>query len=78
MEYLGGCQIESLNAIYEQCQYDSCRVHSLLLPACGSEARAVTTSWVYANAGQIPGVRDYVCFRPFILNAFLGGSETCQ
>lgn len=41
----------------------------------------VPTSWVYANADQIPGVLrlgHYVRFRPSILNAFLGGSETCQ
>lgn len=41
----------------------------------------VPTSWVYANADQIPGVLRlgrYVRFRPRTLNQFLGGSEVVQ
>jgi predicted DNA-binding transcriptional regulator AlpA len=41
----------------------------------------VPTSWVYANADQIPGVLRlgrYVRFRPTIINKFLGGSEVVQ
>ena len=41
----------------------------------------VPTSWVYANADQIPGVLRlgrYVRFRPSIINQFLSGSEVVQ
>jgi hypothetical protein len=41
----------------------------------------VPTSWVYANADEIPGVLRlgrYVRFRPTIIKQFLGGSEACQ
>jgi len=41
----------------------------------------VPTSWVYANADQIPGVLrlgHYVRFRPATIHQFLAGSETCQ
>ena len=41
----------------------------------------VPTSWVYANADQVPGVLRlgrYVRFRPTIINQFLGGSEVVQ
>ena len=41
----------------------------------------VPTSWVYANADQIPGVLRlgrYVRFRPRILNVWLSGAEACQ
>ncbi len=41
----------------------------------------VPTSWVYANADQIPGVLRlgrYVRFRPVIITQFLSGSEVVQ
>lgn len=41
----------------------------------------VPTSWVYANADQIPGILrlgHYVRFRPAILQLFLGGSQVAQ
>ena len=41
----------------------------------------VPSSWVYANADQIPGVLRlgrYVRFRPSTINQFLGGSEVVQ
>ena len=41
----------------------------------------VPTSWVYSHADEIPGVLRlgyYVRFRRSIIEAFLGGSETCQ
>lgn len=41
----------------------------------------VPTSWVYANADQIPGVLRlgrYVRFRPAVIKRFLGGSELAQ
>jgi len=41
----------------------------------------VPTSWVYANADQIPGflrLGRYVRFRPSVFNQFIGGSEACQ
>jgi len=41
----------------------------------------VPTSWVYANADEIPGVLRlgrYVRFRPAAIKLFLGGSEACQ
>ena len=41
----------------------------------------VPTSWVYANADQIPGVLRlgrYVRFRPKVIKQFLSGSEACQ
>ena len=41
----------------------------------------VPTSWVYANADEIPGVLRlgrYVRFRPTVIKQFLGGSEACQ
>ncbi|HWR52592.1 MAG TPA: hypothetical protein VN428_15890 [Bryobacteraceae bacterium] len=41
----------------------------------------VPTSWVYANADQLPGVLRlgrYVRFRPTVIKQFLGGSEACQ
>jgi predicted DNA-binding transcriptional regulator AlpA len=41
----------------------------------------VPTSWVYANADQIPGVvrlGRYVRFRPAVIKRFLGGSEVAQ
>ncbi len=46
-----------------------------------AELMKVPTSWVYANADQIPGVLRlgrYVRFRPAIISAFLGGSEVVQ
>jgi hypothetical protein len=41
----------------------------------------VETSWVYANADQIPGVLRlgrYIRFRPTVFALFLNGSEACQ
>lgn len=41
----------------------------------------VPTSWVYANADQIPGVLRLgrcVRFRPVVVQRFLGGSEVAQ
>jgi predicted DNA-binding transcriptional regulator AlpA len=41
----------------------------------------VPTSWIYANADQIPGVLrlgHYVRFRPAAIKRFLGGSEVAQ
>ncbi len=41
----------------------------------------VETSWVYANADQIPGflrLGRYVRFRPTVFAQFLSGSEACQ
>jgi hypothetical protein len=41
----------------------------------------VPTSWVYANAEQIPGflrLGRYVRFRPSVFNKFIGESEACQ
>ena len=41
----------------------------------------VPTSWVYANADQIPGflrLGRYIRFRPSLFNKFIGGSEACQ
>jgi predicted DNA-binding transcriptional regulator AlpA len=41
----------------------------------------VPTSWVYANADDIPGVLRlgrYVRFRPAVIHNFVGGSEVVQ
>jgi hypothetical protein len=41
----------------------------------------VPTSWVYANADQIPGflrLGRYIRFRPSVFNKFIAGSEACQ
>ena len=41
----------------------------------------VPTSWIYANADQIPGVLrlgHYVRFRPAAIKLFLGGSQVAQ
>jgi predicted DNA-binding transcriptional regulator AlpA len=41
----------------------------------------VPTSWVYANADDIPGVLRlgrYVRFRPTVIHNFIGGSEVVQ
>jgi predicted DNA-binding transcriptional regulator AlpA len=41
----------------------------------------VKTSWVYSHADDIPGALRlgyYVRFRRAVIEAFLGGSETCQ
>jgi predicted DNA-binding transcriptional regulator AlpA len=41
----------------------------------------VPTSWVYSHADEIPGVLRlgyYVRFRHSVIQAFVGGSETCQ
>ena len=41
----------------------------------------VPTSWVYANADQLPGVLRlgrYLRFRPTVIKQFLGGSGVAQ
>jgi len=41
----------------------------------------VPTSWVYANADEIPGVLRlgrYIRFRPTVIRPFLSGATTCQ
>jgi predicted DNA-binding transcriptional regulator AlpA len=41
----------------------------------------VPTSWVYANADEIPGVLRlgrYIRFRPAVIKRFLGGSSLAQ
>jgi predicted DNA-binding transcriptional regulator AlpA len=46
-----------------------------------AELLNVPTSWVYANADQIPGVLRlgrYVRFRPAVIRQFIGGSELAQ
>ncbi len=46
-----------------------------------AELMKVPTSWVYANAEEVPGVLRlgrYVRFRPATITAFLGGSEVVQ
>ncbi len=46
-----------------------------------AELMKVPTSWVYANADEVPGVLRlgrYVRFRPATISAFLGGSEVVQ
>jgi predicted DNA-binding transcriptional regulator AlpA len=46
-----------------------------------AELMKVPTSWVYANADEIPGalrLGRYVRFRPTVFNQFLGGSEVVQ
>jgi predicted DNA-binding transcriptional regulator AlpA len=53
----------------------------LLKPEEVSHLLSVPTSWVYSHAVQIPGVLRlgyYIRFRRAAMEAFLGGSETCQ
>jgi predicted DNA-binding transcriptional regulator AlpA len=53
----------------------------VLKPEEVSQLLRVPTSWVYANAEQIPGhlrLGRYVRFRRATIAAFVGGSEACQ
>lgn len=46
-----------------------------------AEFMKLPTSWVYANADQIPGILHigrYIRFRPTVIAQFLSGSEACQ
>ena len=53
----------------------------LLKPQQVAGLLKVPTSWVYANAGRIPGfvrLGRYLRFRPSVIKQFLGGSEVAQ
>jgi len=53
----------------------------VLQPEEAADMLCVPTSWIYAHADEISGILRlgrYVRFRRSVLNAFVGGSETCQ
>jgi hypothetical protein len=53
----------------------------VLQPEEAADMLCVETSWIYADADEIPGILRlgrYVRFRRSVLSAFVAGSETCQ